>query len=66
MLCIILFCTVRFHFLYYCLLLVLRTFAEDTDFLSFPRPELILFPTVENLGFSAGFSLVRTPDCFFV
>ena len=60
------FCTNRFHFLYYCLLLVLRTFAEDTDFLSFPRPELILFPTVENLGFSAGFSLVRTPDCFFV
>ena len=59
------FCTNRFHFLYYCLLLVLRTFAEDTDFLSFPRPELILFPTVENLGFSVGFSLVITPDCFF-
>ena len=60
-----LFCTDRFHYPYYSLLLVLRTFAEDTDFLSFPKPVLILFPTEENLGFSVGFSLVGTPACFF-
>ena len=52
---------------HYNLLFDFNTLAEDTDFFNFPRPLLILFPTVEeNLCFSEGFSFDMVPDAGFL